>query len=189
MRRFIPALLLFPLLLSACGSSSSSDGTAGCQTYWFEIVGACLPDSWKLLDRTELDQRGVPEDVIIAFQNAESVSGQYPTVSITREPLSTVVGASDYSEATIRSVAVLPGYKLIDKKKISIDSVSLPVHIFFAQPISGEPQRRFMQVSTVVNKDGYTITALTPLTVKAALETEILTIIGSVTFQAPMPTK
>ena len=183
-RRFVPALLFVSLLLAACGSKSSSS-VADCQTYWFTTVGACLPQSWKLLDRTELSQRGVPEDVIIAFQSADAVSGQFPTISITREPLTTVVDSAAYSDATIRSVAVLPGYKLIDQKKTTIDSVSLPVHVFFAQPVNGEPQRRFTQVSTVVDKAGYTITALTPLTVTSALETEILTIIGSVTFKEP----
>lgn len=185
-RRYIPVLILFPFLLAACGGGASSGDAAACQNYWFTTVGACLPESWKLLDRTELDQRGVPEDVIIAFQSSESVSGQYPTISITREPLATVAEPAEYSEATIRSVAVLPGYTLIDRKQTTIDGIPLPVHVFFAQPVSGEPQRRFTQVSTVVGKDGYTVTALTPLTVKSALESEILTIIGSITFVEPV---
>ncbi|MDO8469289.1 MAG: hypothetical protein Q7S29_06070 [Candidatus Peribacter sp.] len=187
MRRFSPLLLLLSLFLVSCGSSSST-GTTQCQTYWFDQIGACLPGTWKLLDRTELAQRGVPEDVIIAFQSDESVSGQFPTISVTREPLSTVVTPADYSDATIRSVTVLPSYKLIDQKKVTIDGVSLPVHVFFAQPVSGEPQRRFLQVSTVVGQNGFTITALTPLTVSSTLESEILTILGSITFKAPETT-
>jgi len=183
-RRFSPLLLLLSLFLVSCGSSGST-GTTQCQTYWFDQIGACLPGSWKLIDRSELAQRGVPEDVLIAFQSDTSVSGQFPTVSVTREPLSTVVTPVDYSDATIRSVSVLPGYKLIDQKKVTIDSVSLPVHVFFAQPLTGEPQRRFMQVSTVVGQSGYAITALTPLTVSGDLENEILTILGSITFKAP----
>jgi hypothetical protein len=180
--------VLLASLLAACGGSSGGESTT-CKTYWFDAVGACLPDSWKLLDRTELTERGVPEDVLLAFQSEESVSGQFPTISITREPLTTVTDPAAYSEATIRSVAVLPGYKLIDKKKTKIDGISLPLHVFFAQPVSGEPQRRFTQVSTVVGKVGYTITALTPLTVKSSLENEILTIIGSITFVAPAEPK
>ncbi|MDD4287656.1 MAG: hypothetical protein PHN33_04890 [Candidatus Peribacteraceae bacterium] len=186
-RRFSPLLLLLSLFLVSCGSSSSGEATQ-CQTYWFEQIGTCLPSSWKLLDAVELAQRGVPEDVIIAFQSDTSVSGQYPTISVTREPLSTVVTPADYSDATIRSVSVLPGYKLIDQKKVTIDGVSLPVHVFFAQPVSGEPQRRFLQVSTVVGQNGYAITALTPLTVSSSLESEILTILGSITFKAPEAT-
>ena|GEM_PF-392851 len=184
-RRFSPLLLLLSLFLVSCGSSSSTDVTQ-CQTYWFDQIGACLPSSWKLLDATELAQRGVPEDVVIAFQSDTSVSGQFPTISVTREPLSSVVTPADYSDATIRSVSVLPGYKLIDQKKVTIDDVSLPVHVFFAQPLTGEPQRRFMQVSTVVGQNGYAITALTPLTVSSALESEIYAIFGSVTFVAPV---
>lgn len=162
--------------------------TIACQTYWFEQVGACLPSTWKLLDRTELTERGVPDDVIIAFQSETSVSGQYPTISVTKEPLSTVATPEAYSEATTRSVAVLPGYKLIDQKQVTIDGESLPVHVFFAQPVSGEPQRRFLQVSTVSGQNGYTVTALTPLTVSSALENEIFTIMGSITFKPPETT-
>lgn len=184
MRRTLFALILLPLLLAACGSSDGGDAIA-CQTYWFERVGACLPGTWKLLDRTELTQRGVPDDVVIAFQSDTAVSGQFPTISVTAEPLSTVVTPEAYSEATIRSVSVLPGYKLIDQKQTSVDGVSLPVHVFYAQPVSGEPQRRFLQVSTVVGQNGYTMTALTPLTVSSALENEILSILGSITFKAP----
>ncbi|MFH1444268.1 MAG: hypothetical protein ABIG34_02660 [Candidatus Peregrinibacteria bacterium] len=182
-RQITPIVFLLSLLLTACGAST--DGGSDCQTYWFDQVGACLPGTWKLLDRAELLQRGVPEDVIIAFQSEASVSGQYPTVSVTREPLTTVVEPAAYSEATIRSVAVLPGYKLIDQKKVTVDGVSLPVHVFFAQPVTGEPQRRFLQVSTVIGQNGYTVTALTPLTVSSTLENEILTILGSITFKAP----
>lgn len=185
MRRRIPLVLCLSLLLASCGSSEKAPQ---CQIYWFDQVGACLPASWQLLDRTELAERQVPEDVIIAFQSETSVSGQFPTVSVTREPLATVAEPTAYSEATIRSVAVLPGYKLIDQKKVTIDGVSLPVHVFFAQPVSGEPQRRFLQVSTVVGQNGYTVTALTPLTVSATLEGEILTILGSITFKAPETT-
>jgi hypothetical protein len=183
-RRTFPILLLLPLFLAACGTGSTETATQ-CQTYWFDQIGACLPGTWKLLDAAELAQRGVPEDVIIAFQSDTSVSGQFPTISVTREALSAVVLPADYSDATIRSVSVLPGYKLVDQKKVTIDGVSLPVHVFFAQPVTGEPQRRFLQVSTVVGQNGYTVTALTPLTVSNALESEILTILGSITFKAP----
>jgi len=181
--RFFVGVLLCGFL-AGCGSGGS-DEVVQCQTYWFDVVGACLPSNWKLLDRAELTARGVPEDVAVAFQNEESVSGQFPTVSVTREPLTTVVDPQAYSDATIRSVAVLPGYKLIDQKKVDIDGVSLPVHVFFAQPLSGEPQRRFLQVSTVQGQSGYTVTALTPITVQSSLESEIFTILESITFKAP----
>lgn len=185
MRRTAPLLLLVSLLLVSCGGSKKNGDTVQCQSYWFNEVGACLPATWKLLDRTELTQRGVPEDVLIAYQSETAVSGQFPTISVTKEPLASVVTPQAYSDATIRSVSVLPGYKLVDQKPTTIDGVALPIHVFFAQPVNGEPQRRFMQVSTVVGQSGYTITALTPLTVSAALENEILTIIGSTTFKAP----
>lgn len=188
MRRFSSSVLVLSLFLVSCGAGTSSTAT-DCQNYWFDQIGACLPASWILLDREELSQRGVPEDVIIAFQSNEPVSGQFPTISVTREPLSTVVTPAEYSDATIRSVAVLPGYTLIDQKKVTIDGVSLPVHVFFAQPVSGEPQRRFLQVSTVVGQNGFTITALTPLTVSGTLEAQILAILGGITFKAPEATE
>ena len=183
MRRFAPSIVLLSLVLTACGSA----GTAStCATYWFDTVGACLPDGWISLDRTALDQRGAPEDVVVAFQMKDAVAGQFPTVTVTQEPLANPVAPASYSEATIRSVSILPGYKLLDKKSTKIDGESLSVHIFLAQPVTGEPQRRFYQVSTTKEKTGYTVTAITPVSVPATLDADVIKILGSVTFVAPV---
>lgn len=185
----LPLVLLstvVALSLSACGSTTTASGDlAACKHYWFQMVGACLPDNWNVLEQSDLNARGVAEDTVIAFQAKDASSGQFPTVTITREPLASVVDPVAYSDATMRSVAVLPNYKLIDKKKTTLDGTALQVHVFYAQPAAGEPQRRFYQVSTTVDRSGYTITALTPVTVPSALEKEVLTIIGSITFKQP----
>ena len=181
-KNFLSILLILPIL-SACGSTGTTTAVITCKNYWFETVGACLPDNWNVLDRATLDQRGVAEDTIIAFQMKDAVSGQFPTVSITKEPLATVVDSATYSDATIRSVTVLPAYKLIDKKKSTIDKVATSIHVFTAQPTLSEPMRKFYQVSTVNGSIGYTVTALTPVSVSAAVENAVLAILGSMTFQ------
>jgi len=193
-QRLFPALLFSGLILASCGGGDTAAAT--CKEYWFtaEQIGACLPDNWNVLDRAALDGRGAPQDVVIAFQLKDAVSGQFPTVSVTREPLATVVDPVSYSDATMRSVSVLPNYKFIDKRTVSITatggkSLSLPIHIFSAQPVAGEPQRRFSQLSLVVEKSGYTVTALTPLSVESTLEAAVLKILESVTFTAPEETK
>lgn len=172
------------LLMTACGGSGGGT-VAQCKDYWFGEVGACLPEHWNVIDRSVLSSRGVPEDTIVAFQAKDPVSGQFPTITVTREPLAAVTDPVAYSDATIRSVAVLPNYAVLDQRQEKIDGTSLSLMAFSAQPVSGEPQRRFYQVSTVVGKMGYTVTAVAPLTVTSALENEILTILGSVTFVAP----
>ncbi|MDD4628496.1 MAG: hypothetical protein PHE68_03840 [Candidatus Peribacteraceae bacterium] len=190
MKRLAHSIVLLSLVLTACGSS----GTAStCAAYWFDTVGACLPDGWVSLDRVALDERGAPEDVVVAFQMKDAVAGQFPTVTVTQEPLANPVTPASYSDATIRSVSILPGYKLVDKKSTKIDDVSLSVHIFLAQPVPGEPQRRFYQVSTTKEKTGYTVTATTPVSVPATLDADVIKILGSVTFVVPVtssaPTK
>jgi hypothetical protein len=189
---FLPFIVLISaVLLTSCGGGGEGD-EAACRDYWFGAVGigTCLPDRWDVLDRAALDERGTTQDVLIAFQTKEAVSGQFPTVTVTREPLASAVDAAVYSEATIRSVSVLPHYKLIDRRTVKIagdggTTVSLPIHIFSAQPVNGEPQRRFYQLSTVHGKFGYTLTALTPLSVESSLDTAVQNILSGITFEAP----
>ncbi|MDD5751208.1 MAG: hypothetical protein PHS73_01665 [Candidatus Peribacteraceae bacterium] len=184
MKRSVFTALIMSLLLSACGGGGSGSAIT-CASYWFDSVGACLPEGWRVLDRAALDERGAPEDVIVAFQRDEAVSGQYPTVTITREPLTGSIDSVSYNEATMRSVAVLPGFKELDSRKIQIDEESLLVHVFHAQPVQEEPQRRFSQVSVVHDGNGYSITALTPVSVNNTLEGAVAQILQSVTFKAP----
>ncbi len=181
-RRFL-ALLVVPLLLSACGGGAS---VAECQgQYWGGAVGTCLPAGWSVVDRETLSQRGVGEEVVAAFQAEESVSGQFPTVLVTREAVADDVAPDAYSKASIRSVTTLPGYKLVDSRKLTIDDADVEMHIFSAQPIAEEPERKFYQVSTVHGGAGFTFTALTPVSTSSALEKEILLILQSATLTQP----
>lgn len=179
------SILLFSLsLLSACGGSDSVIAVCT-QDYWDGTMGLCLPDKWVVVDRETLRQRGVPEDTIVAFQAEEAVSGQFPTVAVTREELATPVDASTYSEASIRSVTALPGYELVDTRAYTIDGTEVNLHIFTAQPIPEEPKRRFYQVSTISNGAGFTVTGTTPVSITDSLRGQIESIMGAVTFVAP----
>ncbi|MDA1208705.1 MAG: hypothetical protein O2904_01590 [bacterium] len=172
------------LFLTACGGDGGS--TSCTQDYWDgERFGTCIPDDWAVIDTETLRQRGVSEDTLVAFQSDIPVAGQFPTVSLTWEPLAQVVKPADYSAANIRSVGVFPGYKQLDARDIRIDDESLRLHIFTAQPVSSEPLRRYYQVSTVVGSDGYTLTATTPLSLEDSLEDQILLILRNATFVVP----
>lgn len=184
-KRPLIALALACLLLSACGSSTPS-GTAACASYWFDVLGACLPEGWHVLDRTALDERGAPEDVIVAFQMDDAVSGQYPTVTVTREPLASVMASADYGRATQRTVSVLPGFKELDTRTVKVDGKDAYVYVFLAQPVKDEPQRRFSQMSVVQDKTGYAVTAITPVSVKNTVEAAVTQILQSITFTAPV---
>ena len=185
MKRSVFAAILISLTLSGCGGGGGSGTEITCASYWFDTIGVCLPDGWKVLDRSVLDDRGAPEDVLVAFQMDTAVSGQYPTVTITKEVLSGAIDSAAYNEASIRSVSVLPGFKELDTRKVSIDDESLLVHVFQAQPVKDEPQRRFSQVSAVHDGIGYSVTALTPVSVNNTIESAVAQILQSVTFQAP----
>jgi hypothetical protein len=137
------------------------------------------------LNTETLRQRGVPEETIAAFQSSESFSGQFPTVAVTRERLANVVDAKQYSDANIRSVQVLDGYEHIDTRDFKIDDSKVSLHIFTAQPIEGEPRRRFFQVSTTVGETGYTVTAVSPVSINKELQESLLLILEQVTFTEP----
>jgi hypothetical protein len=145
----------------------------------------CLTDGWRVVDRDTLVERGISDDVIVAFQSQTAVSGQFPTITVTKENLSQDMKPEDYSDASIRSVSALPGYKQIDNRAVTIDGADLKIHVFSAQLLADEPERRFLQLSSVSKGAGYTFTALTPLSVDKTLENQILTMMKSVSFKAP----
>ena len=178
-------LLSTCFLLAACGGGSSR-GVSCEQHYWDGSVGTCLPDGWDVLDGETLRQRGVPEETIVGFQLAEAVSGQFPTVAITREKLANVVDPAKYSEANIRSVEVLAGYKLMDSKEFIVDGEKVTLHVFTGQPIEGEPSRRFYQVSTTLEDVGYTMTAVTPLSIDDSLEKQVTLMLENFTLVEPV---
>lgn len=180
MKRFTLYLSAAALLLTACGGDS---GAVSCANdYWDGTYGTCLPEDWAIVNAETLRQRGVPEDTLVAFQSEVPVSGQFPTVVVTREPLATVVTPEAYSEASIRSVATLPNYAQIDERDVRLDDTSLKMTIFTAQPTADEPLRRFYQISTVAGGVGYTITGTTPVSPGDSLDEQIQLIIRESTF-------
>jgi hypothetical protein len=185
MRKTI-ALLSLVFLLAGCSGSGSSSSQATCkQQYWDGTIGVCLPTNWKVVDHETLQSRGVPDEVIAAFQTSQVVAGQNPTVTVTKETLQSDLDPVTYSQASIRAVASLPAYKMIDTRAVKIGGKNLELHVFSAKPLPEEPERRFYQLSTTSKSVGYTLTALTPLSVSSSLETEVLTIMRSITFTDP----
>lgn len=181
----LSAVLAAVLFLASCGGGSSTSATACAQQFWNGTIGMCLTTGWNIVDRETLTQRGVPDEVIAAFQADKAVAGQFPTITVTRENLQTKTDSTSYSKASIRSVGTLPGYKLIDTRDMKVDGQTVQMHVFTAQPLAEEPERRFYQVSAVSGNTGYTFTALTPLSVSDALEKQIKTMLQAVTFIDP----
>lgn len=169
------------VLLAACGGSSN-EGPDCFKQYWDGEVGACVPSGWRTLDAETMQQRGVPDDALVAFQSDEPVSGQFLTVTITKEQLQQPIEPSVYSQANVRLVTALPGYELVDATTTTIDTNSVDVHIFNAKPIADESLRRFYQVSTVHDGAGYTITGTSPVSIDDVVERQILAVVQSLTF-------
>lgn len=178
-------LAICTAFLVACSDSSSENDCF--KQYWNGEVGVCLPQAWRVIDQETMQQRGVPDDAIVAFQSDEPVSGQFLTVTVTREQLASVLEPALYSQANIRSVSALPGYELIDATSSEVDGETIDLHIFAAQPIADEPARRFYQISTIANNIGYTITATSPRSIDDSAERKVISIVQSVTFTATAP--
>ncbi len=175
-------ILALTLALAACGGSSTVECT---QEYWDGEVGTCLPAGWHVLDRGNLDDRGVPEEAVVAFQTDESVGGQYLTIVVTREELADEVTSPDYSEAGVASVSSLPGYTRIEERTVTIDGEKHILHVFTAQPSEEQPMARFYQVSMAKGREGYTFTAATPVSIDDSAEDRIVTILLNATLVAP----
>lgn len=176
------SLLLACLFFVACSGSSTANDCF--KEYWNGEVGTCLPQGWRVLDQETMRQRGVPDDAIIAFQSETPISGQFLTVTVTREQLADTLEPSIYSQANIRLVSSLPGYTLVDSTGANIDGNTVDLHIFTAQPVADEPPRRFYQISTVANSIGYSITATSPVSVDDVTERQLINIVQSSTFMA-----
>jgi|SRR3989338_652640 len=185
MRKSVLFLTAGSLFLTACSGGGSVASTC-VEDYWDGEVGTCLPDGWIVVDSETLLQRGVPPETLVAFQAEQAVSGQFPTVAVTREALNQEVSAEDYSSASIRSVSVLPGYEQVDARDIRIDEAKVSVHIFTAQPDDGEPRRKYYQVSLPKGQKGYTMTATTPVAIEDALEQQVLAILEGFTLEEPV---
>ncbi len=169
-------------VLAACGGSAP---VACEQSYWDGEVGTCLPSGWHVLDRANLDDRGVPEEAVVAFQTDESIAGQYLTIVVTREDFSQEVLSPDYSEAGVASVSTLPGYARLDERSVEIDGEDHILHVFTAQPSEEQPMARFYQLSLAKGRQGYTFTAATPVSIDDSAEDRITAILENATLQAP----
>jgi hypothetical protein len=185
MRRIAISTVMFSLILSACSIGGSSSASSCTEDYWDGEIGACLPDGWVVVDTETLLQRGVPPETIVAFQAEQAVSGQFPTVAVTREALAQEVSSDDFSSASMRAVSVLPGYTLIDSRSVRIDGTKADVHIFSAQPSEAEPRRRYYQMSFNKGLRGYTVTATTPVAIEDNLEGSIFAIFEGFTLVDP----
>lgn len=183
MQRSTLSLLAVSLFLTACGGSSVAVSCS--QQYWDGTVGTCLPDGWHVLDRNNLDLRGAPGEVTVAFQADTPIAGQYAVITATRETLNDAMTSAEYSDASIASVKTLPAYARIDTQKVTVDGQDVSLHVFSAQPKSDEPKTRFYQLSAVSGTAGYSFTAATPLTVDKTVEGQIQLILKSVTFTKP----
>lgn len=178
------AIAGFCLLLSACGGEDTTD--ANCDTaFWDGTVGTCLPTGWNVVERNDLEDRGIPDEVLVAFQSEVPYAGQFATITVTRETLAQPLTSSEYSDASIASVRGLPGYEEIDRQSTAVDSEDVELHIFTAQPRQDAPESRFYQVSAVSGNSGYTFTAAVPVAPPDELEAHVLTILRAVTFTDP----
>lgn len=175
------------LFLSACGGQSAN--VACTNQYWDGTIGTCLPAGWHVVDRSALDQRGVPPEVMIAFQADKPFSGQYATVTVTREPLTKQMTSTEYSDASVQSVSAMAGYTKVDSSTIQIDGQSVTLHTFTAQPRTDQPKTRFIQVSAVSGMTGYTYTAATPVAVDSTLDQQVQLILKNATLTDPSKKK
>ncbi len=178
------SLATLTFLLAACGSSTTSTTVACANVYFDGTVGTCIPAGWHVVDRGQLDARGVPPEVLVAFQADAPVSGQFATVTVTREPLTKQMTAEEYSNASMQSVQAMPGYAKVNTEQITVDGQKVTMHTFTAQPQADQPKTRFTQVSIVSGSAGYSYTGATPVTVDDAVTAQVQLIVKNATLQA-----
>jgi hypothetical protein len=178
------AIAGFCLILAACGGSDSN-AVACDSAYWSGTVGTCLPAGWNVVERKDLEDRGIPDEVLVAFQSETPYAGQFATVTVTRETLAQPMTSTEYSDASIASVSGLPGYTEVERQNSTVDGEDVELHVFTAQPRQDSPESRFYQVSAVNGGLGYTFTAAIPVAPPDELEANVLAILRAATFTNP----
>lgn len=183
MRRTL--LLLTCVFLASCGGSSSGSSAACDQQYWDGTIGTCLPAGWHVVSNTDLQTRGAPREVVIAFQADTAISGRYPLVTVTSQAMPSGMDAATFDQQSRDSVKTLPGYAQVDARDTKIDKNTVKLNIFTAQPIGDQPVQRFYQLSIPSGDKGYTFTGVLPVSVASNDEAKMLTLLTHVTFVAP----
>jgi len=173
------------VLLAGCGSSGSTEEVVCDQQFWNNVFAACLPKDWRVLSQDTLQQLGVPEETVTAFQFSVPHAGQLDTVTVTREPLSEELSTTEYSQSNVLAVSALPEYQLIDKETVYIDGNESALHIFSARPSSDQPIRRYYQVSATQERTGYTFTGSFPLSIQDSEADQVKFILKNVSFKEP----
>ncbi len=183
-RHYLSVAALTLVFLSGCGGETTA--TLCTQQYWNGTVGVCLPNGWKVVEREQMEQRGIPPEVVAAFQTEKPLSGQYPTVVVTEEVLAQPMGSTDYSKANVQAISALPGYENIDQRTVTVDAKEVTLDIYTAQPEASQPKQRFYQLSAVSQSGtGYTVTASTPFAATTGLDKQVVAITSSFTTEEP----
>lgn len=174
------------LLLAGCGSGSSSTTKVACaQQFWNNVFAVCLPQGWRVLSEETLRELGVPEETVAAFQFETPHAGQLDTVTVTREPLSTDMKTTDYSQSNVLAVSALPDYRLIDKETLYVDGEETALHVFSARPSPDQPIRRYYQISAAQQDTGFTFTGSFPLSIQDSEADQVIFILKNVSFKDP----
>lgn len=179
------ASLWLLLILAGCGGSGAATKVTCSQQFWNKVFAACLPEEWKVLSKEVLVSLGVPEETVAAFQSTTPHAGQLDTVTVTAEPLSTVISTTDYSQANVLAVSSLPEYQLIDKETVYIDGDETAIHVFSARPSADQPIRRYYQLSAAKERTGYSFTGSFPLSIEEDEAAQVMFILKSVSFKEP----
>jgi hypothetical protein len=133
-----------------------------------------------------LEERGLPPELVAAYQADAALSDVYPTITVTRQVLGTAMTPEAFSEASVASVAVLPEYKQLDERSVTIDGQSVPIHVYSAKLRPDRPAQRYYQLSTVSGRSGFTLTGALPLSITTPLEQQVLLVLQNATFIEPV---
>jgi hypothetical protein len=179
MKKRTIAVISALFLLSACSGSESK-----CKdNIWTGDIGICISDGWEQVSDAKLQEEGVPEETIAAFQMTEKRAGQRDNIVISREGLPTSASALAYSEANMKIIEATPQYTVIEKREVEIDGNETILHIFSARPIADLPARRFYQLHLTKRTTGYVFTGTLPFSVEDFIEDGLIDMLLSASLQ------
>lgn len=138
-----------------------------------------------MVSAADLQSRGSPREVAVAFQADDAIGGRFPLVTVTTQSLTAGEKTADFDQQSRNAVKTMPAYTVVDEREVTVDEETSTLHVFTAQPIAEQPVQRFYQLSVAHDGQGFTLTGVLPLTVDTKDEAKMKTLLTHVTFEKP----
>lgn len=151
-------LVISALIITACGSSAETTTGTLYDTTAFSIQA---PRNWEIITDFQSNQ---PKETVVAFRNNVKTKNFIANITITKNPLSSVLTSTDYEKVITAELKK----QLINFTEVSTENLKISIGgqdtdttlvTFTAKQKADSDTLQFMQIYGVKENSGYIVTA------------------------------